>query len=213
MGSVLTVTSNPTRTSPVKRGKWVLENILGSPPAPPPPNVPSLEDTEAKAEIKAPTQRELLALHRADRKCASCHSRMDPPGLALEGFNAFGRAREHESGQKIDASGELATGEKFSGVVDLKKALVENHRMEFYRTLTEKLMTYVLGRGVEYYDVPTVDAIAANLDRDNGRFSTLLMGVLDSPAFQQRRTTPNTSTRDRKPDEHASVSRDNLKNP
>ncbi len=212
MGSVLTVTSNPTRTSPVKRGKWVLENILGSPPAPPPPNVPSLEDTEAKAEIKAPTQRELLALHRADPKCASCHNRMDPPGLALEGFNAFGRAREHESGQKIDPSGELATGEKFSGISDLKKSLVENHRMEFYRTLTEKLMTYVLGRGMEYYDVPTVDAIAADLDRDNGRFSTLLLGVLDSVPFQHRRTAPNTSNRDRRTDDRASVSRDNSKN-
>jgi hypothetical protein len=198
MGGVLAVTSNPTRTSPVKRGKWVLENILGSPPAPPPPNVPSLEDTQAKAEIKAATQREVLALHRADPKCASCHSRMDPPGLAMEGFNAFGRVRTHESGQKIDPSGELATGEKFSGVGDLKKALVEKHRMEFYRTLTEKLMTYILGRGVEYYDVPTVDAIAAKLDQDNGRFSTLLFGVLESAQFQQRRTAPNTSNRDPK---------------
>jgi mono/diheme cytochrome c family protein len=198
MGGVLTVTSNPTRTSPVKRGKWVLENILGSPPAPPPPNVPSLEDTQAKAEIKAATQRELLALHRADPKCASCHSRMDPPGLAMEGFNAFGRVRAYESGRKIDPSGELATGETFSGVGDLKKALVEKHRMEFYRTITEKLMTYVLGRGVEYYDTPTVDEIVANLDRDNGRFSTLLLGVLESAPFQQRRTNPNPSNRDQR---------------
>jgi mono/diheme cytochrome c family protein/cyclophilin family peptidyl-prolyl cis-trans isomerase len=192
MGGVLTVTSNPTRTSPVKRGKWILENILGSPPAPPPPNVPALEDSQAKAEVKAPTQRELLALHRADPKCASCHARMDPPGLALEGFNAFGRARTNESGHAIDPSGELATGEKFSGVSDLKQALIEKYRLEFYRTLTEKLMTYVLGRGVEYYDVPTVDAIAERLDRDNGKFSTLLFGILDSAPFQQRRLTPNS---------------------
>jgi len=198
MGGVLTVTSNPTRTSPVKRGKWVLENILGSPPAPPPPNVPSLEDTQAKVEVKAPTQRELLALHRADPKCASCHSRMDPPGLAMEGFNAFGRVRAYEAGQKIDPSGELATGEKFSGAGDLKRALVEKHRMEFYRTITEKLMTYILGRGVEYYDVPTVDEIAGKLDQDNGRFSTLLLGVLESAPFQQRRTTPNISNRDQR---------------
>ncbi len=195
MGGVLTVTSNPTRTSPVKRGKWVLENILGSPPAPPPPDVPALEDTLAKAEIKAPTQRELLALHRADPKCASCHSRMDPPGLALEGFNAFGRERTQEAGQKIDPSGELATGEKFSRVGDLKQALVAQHRMEFYRTITEKLMTYFLGRGVEYSDVPTVDAIAGKLDQDHGRFSTLLLGVLESAPFQQRRTTPNRANR------------------
>jgi hypothetical protein len=198
MGSVLTVTSNPTRTSPVKRGKWVLENILGSPPAPPPPNVPALEETQAKSELKAPTQRELLALHRADPKCASCHSRMDPPGLAMEGFNAFGRERLYESGQKVDPSGELATGEKFAGARDLKQALLEKHRIEFYRTLTEKLMTYVLGRGVEYYDVPTVDGIAEKLDQDNGRFSTLLFGVLESAPFQQRRVTPNSSNRDPK---------------
>ena len=194
MGGVLTVTSNPTRTSPVKRGKWILENILGSPPAPPPPNVPALEDTQAKAELKAPTQRELLALHRADPKCASCHSRMDPLGLAMESFNAFGRLRSFESGQTIDPSGELATGEKFNGVGDLKQALVERHRLEFYRTLTERLMTYILGRGVEYYDVPTIDAIVERLDRDNGRFSSLLFGILESAPFQQRRLTPNSSS-------------------
>ena len=194
MGGVLTVTSNPTRTSPVKRGKWILENILGSPPAPPPPNVPALEDTQAKAELKAPTQRELLALHRADPKCASCHSRMDPLGLAMESFNAFGRLRSFESGQTIDPSGELATGEKFNGVGDLKQALVERHRLEFYRTLTERLMTYILGRGVEYYDVPTIDSIVERLDRDNGRFSSLLFGILESAPFQQRRLTPNSSS-------------------
>ncbi len=198
MGGVLTVTSNPTRTSPVKRGKWVLENILGSPPAPPPPDVPALEDTKEKAELKAPTQRELLALHRADAKCASCHARMDPPGLALENFNAFGRMRTYESGKAIDASGELATGEKFSGVRDLKQALVEKHHIEFYRTLTEKLMTYVLGRGVEYYDVPTVDAIVAQMDQDKGRFSTMLYGILESAPFQQRRVAPNSSNRETK---------------
>ena len=195
MGSVLTVTSNPTRTSPVKRGKWILENILGSPPSPPPPNVPALEDSQTKAEVKAPTQRELLALHRADPKCASCHARMDPLGLAMENFNAFGRVRTNELGQAINPSGELATGEKLADVRDLKRALLEKHRLEVYRTLAEKLMTYVLGRGVEYYDVPTVDAIAENLDRDNGRFSTLLLGVLDSAPFQQRRVNPNSSSR------------------
>lgn len=194
MGSVLTVTSNPTRTSPVKRGKWVLENILGAPPAPPPPNVPALEDAKVEGELKAPTQRELLALHREDPMCASCHERMDPPGLALENFNAFGRFRETEFGQPIEAFGELSTGEEFSNVRDLKRALVENHRVEFYRTITEKLMTYVLGRGIEYYDVPTVDQIVSKLDRENGRFSTLLRGVLESAPFQFRRTTPHPRT-------------------
>jgi hypothetical protein len=199
MGSVLTVTSNPTRTSPVKRGKWILENILGAPPAPPPPNVPALEDSQVKSELKAPTQRELLARHRADPKCASCHERMDPLGLAMENFNAFGRLRTQEFGQPIVAEGELANGEKFSGVRDVKRALVENHRIEFYRTITEKLMTYVLGRGLEYYDVPTVDAIVARLDQDHGRFSTLLFGVLESAPFQQRRITPNSIASDTRP--------------
>jgi hypothetical protein len=196
MGSILTVTSNPTRTSPVKRGKWILENILGAPPAPPPPNIPALEDSQSKTELKAPTQRELLALHRADPKCASCHERMDPLGLAMENFNAFGRVRTQEFGQPIDPSGELATGEKFNGVRDLKLSLLEKHRVEFYRTLTEKLMTYVLGRGVEYYDVTTVDAIVEHLDQDHGRFSTLLFGVLESAPFQQRRLTPNSAPQD-----------------
>jgi mono/diheme cytochrome c family protein len=194
MGSVLTVTSNPTRTSPVKRGKWILENILGAPPAPPPPDIPSLEDAKPEGQEKSLTQRELLALHRENPACASCHARMDPLGLALEGFNAFGRTRTLDSGQPIDPSGEMATGEKFSGVRDLKQALVEKHRIEFYRTLTEKLLTYVLGRGVEYYDVPTVDAIVAQLDRDNGRFSTLLLGALESAPFQQRRLAPHSGS-------------------
>ena len=194
MGSVLTVTSNPTRTSPVKRGKWILENILGAPPAPPPPDIPALDDAKKEGSEKVHTQRELLALHRADPKCASCHERMDPLGLAMENFNAFGRLRTHESGQPIDPSGELATGEKFAGVRDLKQSLIEKHRVEFYRTLTEKLLTYVLGRGVEYYDVPTIDAIVGKLDRDQGRFSTLLLGVLESAPFQQRRVAPHAAS-------------------
>ncbi len=191
MGSTLTVTSNPTRTSPVKRGKWILENILGTPPAPPPPDIPALEDAKKKSEEGSLSQRELLALHRADPMCASCHSRMDPLGLALETFNAFGRSRTLDAGKPIEPAGELATGEKFSGIRDLKRALVENHRTEFYRTITEKLLTYTLGRGVEFYDVPTVDQIVARLDRENGRFSALLLGVLESAPFQQRRPTPH----------------------
>ncbi len=199
MGSVLTVTSNPTRTSPVKRGKWILENILGSPPPPPPPNIPALEEAQAKLADRPVTQRELLALHRADPKCASCHARMDPLGLALENFNAFGRARTQENGVPIEPAGELATGEKFNGVREVKRALVEGHRIEFYRTLTEKLFTYALGRGMEYYDVPAVDRIVGQLEKDNGRFSTLLLGVLESVPFQQRRLNSNAVTPDAKP--------------
>jgi hypothetical protein len=199
MGSVLTVTSNATRTSPVKRGKWILENILGSPSAPPPPNVPGLEKTEEKVGARKPTQRELIALHRADPLCASCHERMDPLGLALENFNAFGRQRAMEFGQPIDTSGELATGEKITGIKELKKVIINQHRAEFYHTLAEKLMTYALGRGVEYYDVPTLDAIVARLEQDDGKFSSLLMGVIESAPFQRRRPVSNDLPAETKP--------------
>jgi hypothetical protein len=188
MGSVLTVTSNPTRTSPVKRGKWVLENILGAPTAPPPPDVPALEDTLAKAGDRKPTQREALAIHRDNPLCASCHARMDPLGLALESFNGFGRYRTVESEQPIDPTGELITGERFAGVTELKQALADNHQLEFYRTLAGKLLTYALGRGMEYYDVATIDEIASRMQADEGRFSALLMGVLESAPFHQRLT-------------------------
>ncbi len=187
MASTLAVTSNPTRTSPVKRGKWILENILGAPAPPPPPAVPSLEDTEKKISDRVPTQRELLAIHREDKLCASCHARMDPLGLALENFNALGLYRTQELDQPVDATGTLMTGESFKNIRELKHILATQHRVEFYRTLTEKLLIYSLGRGLEYYDVPTVDQIVARLDRGGGKFSELLMGVIESAAFQQRR--------------------------
>ena len=187
MGSVLTVTSNPSRTSPVKRGKWILENILGAPTAPPPPNIPALEDSISKTGDHPPTQREVLAIHRENTLCASCHARMDPLGLALENFNAFGRFRSLELQQPIDPAGELITGEKFAGPRELKEALVTNHKMEFYRTLTGKLLTYVLGRGMEYYDTATIDEIAERMDKEDGRFSALLAGVLDSAPVQKTR--------------------------
>ncbi len=186
MGSVLTVTSNPTRTSPVKRGKWILENILGAPSAPAPPNIPALEETLAEAGDRKLTQREAIEIHRADSLCASCHARMDPLGLALENFNGFGRFRSLEYGQPIDPAGELITGETFDGIVDLKRALIEKHQLEFYRTLAEKLLTYTAGRGMEYYDLATIDEISQRLVEDNGRFSTLLIGVLESAPFHSR---------------------------
>lgn len=186
MGSVLTVTSNPTRTSPVKRGKWILENILGAPSAPAPPNIPALEETIAEAGDRKLTQREAIEIHRADPLCASCHARMDPLGLALENFNGFGRYRTHENQQPIEPTGELSTGEKFDGIRDLKQALIAQHKMEFYRTLAEKLLTYMLGRGMEYYDILTIDSIAQRLDESDGRFSELLMGVLESSPFHHR---------------------------
>jgi hypothetical protein len=187
MGSVLMITSNPTRTSPVKRGKWILENILAAPTPPPPPNVPALEDSKPKDDSHVPTLRETLAIHREDAMCASCHNRMDPPGLALENFNALGKWRDQEYKQKIDPSGQLATGETFTNITELKHILVSNHKLEFYRCLTEKMLTYALGRGLEYYDVPTVDKIVENLDRNHGAFSALLNGVIQSAPFQQQR--------------------------
>ena len=191
MGSVLMITSNPTRTSPVKRGKWILENILAAPTPPPPPNVPALEDSKPKDASHVPTLRETLAIHREDAMCASCHNRMDPPGLALENFNALGKWRDQEYKQKIDPSGQLATGETFTNITELKHILVTNHKLEFYRCLTEKLLTYALGRGLEYYDVPTVDKIVENLDQNHGAFSALLNGVIESAPFQQQRLLVN----------------------
>jgi len=192
MAATLAVTSNPTRTSPVKRGKWILENILGAPAPPPPPDIPSLEDTEKKISGRTPTQREVLALHREAPLCASCHARMDPLGLALENFNALGLHRTQEFGQPIDAAGELFTGESFKNIRDLKRILVTGHREEIYRTLTEKLLIYALGRGLEYYDVPTVDAIVARLAAHEGKFSELLLGVIESAPFQQRRAAADS---------------------
>jgi hypothetical protein len=194
MGSVLEVTSNPTRTSPVKRGKWILENILGAPAPPPPPDIPPLEEAVKKIQDHVPTQREALALHRENALCASCHARMDPLGLALENFNALGLWRTNESGNAVDASGQLMSGESFQNVKDLKKILADNHREEFYRTLTEKLLTYALGRGLEYYDAPTVDKIVQRLETGDGHFSALLLGIVESAPFQERRLNPNPST-------------------
>ena len=191
LGSVLAVTSDPARTSPVKRGKWILENILGSPAPPPPPDVPALDEAVKKFQDHVPTQREALALHRQDALCASCHNRMDPLGLALENFNALGLWRTNEQGQPVDASGQLMSGESFQDIRALKQILAANHRTEFYRTLTEKLLTYALGRGLEYYDVPTVDKIVDRLERENGQFSALLLGVVESAAFEKRRQNTN----------------------
>jgi len=186
-GSMLVVTSNPTRTSPVKRGLFMLDNILGSPTAPPPADVPLLEEAEKQFKDREPTLREVLDLHRSKPLCSSCHSRMDPLGLALENFNALGMWREKERGQPIDAAGKLITGESFDNIRELKRILKSEHRSDFYHCLTEKLLTYALGRGLEYYDVETVDRIVARLEQENGRFSALLMGIIESAPFQKRR--------------------------
>ena len=187
---LLLVTSNPTRTSPVKRGQFILENILGTPTPPPPPDIPSLEDTIRNLAGREPTTREVMEVHRKDALCASCHNRMDPLGLAFENFNALGSFRTTERRQPIDASGKLLTGRTFSNAVELKKILAAEYRDDFYRCLTEKLMTYALGRGIDYYDVETVDSIVDRLHREDGKFSALLMGVIESAPFQKRRVAP-----------------------
>jgi len=190
-GTILAVTSNPTRTSPVKRGLYILDNILGTPAPPPPAPVPPLEQAAATIRDHEATQREALELHRREPLCMACHARMDPLGLALENFNALGMWRDKHHEQPIDTAGQLLTGEKFVNIRELKQIIARDRRLDVYRCLTEKLLTYALGRGLEYYDEQTIDQIVARLDANDGRFSALLMGVIESAPFQrQRRETP-----------------------
>jgi cytochrome c5 len=182
-GSILAVTSHAERTSPVVRGKWILENILGMPPAPPPPDVPPLKENQEGQKPR--TIREQMAEHRASPVCASCHKVMDPIGFALENFDAVGAWRTEEAGGPIDASGELADGTKVNGVVTLRKALVSRPEV-FAGVMTEKLLTYALGRGLGYRDMPAVRAIVRNAAENDYRFSTLILGVVRSTPFQMR---------------------------
>ncbi len=185
--SILTVTSNPTRTSPVKRGQWILQQMLGTPPPPPPPNTPSLDDSKRK-ELSG-TFRQKLEQHRADPSCANCHAKMDAFGFALENFNGIGQWRDRdETGAAIDTSGELATGQKMGGLADMK-TLLRSRKQDFTRCLTEKMLTYALGRGLDYYDEPTVARIAFTLEKNDYRFSSLISGIVKSPAFLMRRGT------------------------
>lgn len=186
-GTVLAVTSNPTRTSPVKRGLFILDNVLGTPTPPPPPDIPPLEEATRAVTNSAPLLREALAIHRENALCSSCHNRMDPLGLALENFNAMGQWRDTEYEQPIDAAGKMITGEPFASVKELKQVLVKNHDKDFYRTITEKLLIYALGRGLDYNDVETVDQIVARIEKANGRPSALLAGIVESAPFQKTR--------------------------
>jgi hypothetical protein len=185
--SMLLVTSNPTRTSPVKRGLFVLDNILGTPAPPAPGGVPELEAAADRFEGRKPSLRELLAVHRESELCSSCHSRMDPLGLALENFDALGMWREQDGESKIDPSGMLITGEKFSDVRELKKLLREKHAEDFYRCVAEKMLIYATGRGVEYTDEHTLDLIVERLKAEGGTFDALLYGVIESAPFQRQR--------------------------
>ncbi len=190
MGSVLVVTSNPTRTSPVKRGKFILENILGTPPPPPPPGAGDLKDDEQA--ITAASLRERMELHRRDPGCASCHNRMDPLGFGFENFDAVGRWRTRDGRFDVDASGVLPSGESFRGPAELKKILLKG-KDDFARCLTEKMLTYALGRGLEYYDHCATEEIAAALAANDYKFSTLLRGVVHSRPFLMRRAAAGAS--------------------
>ncbi len=183
-GSVLTVTSYPTRTSPVLRGKWILESILGAPPPPPPPDVPALKETSAKS---AKDLRAALEAHRANAACASCHSRLDPLGFALENYDAIGKFRASEDGAEVDSSGQMPGGATFKGSPGLKKILLERQD-EFVDCLAEKLLTYALGRGLEHYDLPTVREIRRQTAGEGYKFSALAQAIVNSVPFDKRRT-------------------------
>jgi hypothetical protein len=198
-GTTLAVTSNPTRTSPVKRGVFILNAILGTPPAPPPPNIPALEDAASPEKLKQMTLRETLALHAGNDMCRSCHSRMDPLGLALENFNAMGAWRDAELNRPVEPAGKLITGEAFANIRELKHILATKHRRDYYYCITEKLLTYALGRGIDYYDTDTVDQLVDKLEASGGRPSVLLEGIVQSAPFQQRRPQPALQTADQNP--------------
>jgi hypothetical protein len=183
-GSILTVTSYATRTSPVIRGKWILDNLLGTPPPPPLPDVPSLDENIVSATLPI---RERLAAHRADPACASCHDLMDPIGFSLENFDAVGRWRTSEERKPIDASGGLPDGSTFVGVADLERGLLQRPEL-FAGAVSEKLLIFALGRGVEYYDAPAIREIVRRSQADNFRFSSLILGIVNSTPFQMRKS-------------------------
>jgi cytochrome c551/c552 len=185
-GSILTVTSYPNRTSVVQRGKWILETLLGTPPPPPPIVVPELV-AHGKDGRKL-TMREQMEQHRANPVCASCHSRMDPLGFALENYDGVGKWRDKDSGNAIDASGKLPDGTTFVGPAGLKKIMITKDRDEFIQTATEKMLLYALGRGVEYYDEPAVRAISRQASKDDYRMSALIAAIVNSTPFEMRRT-------------------------
>jgi hypothetical protein len=189
-GSILTVRSYANRTSPVLRGVWILENLLGVEVPPPPPDVPPLKDNP---EGRVLTMRERMVQHRSNPVCSSCHSLMDPLGLPLENFDAVGQWRSvNESNLPLDVSGGLPDGTMFDGVGGLKKALM-SHPREFVTTLTERLLTYAVGRGIEFYDAPAIRGIVRDAERNEFRLSALISGIVNSAPFQMRRSLGSES--------------------
>jgi hypothetical protein len=186
-GSVLTVTSYPNRTSVVQRGKWILETLLGAPPPPPPPDVPDLKPKADDGRVLS--MREALEIHRANSVCASCHSRMDPLGFALENYDGVGKWRTKDSGHPIDSSAKMPDGTKFEGLAGLKKVLLSTRKDDFVQSAAEKLLIYALGRGLESYDMPAVRVIVRDAAKDDYRMSALIGAVVRSTPFQMRRTS------------------------
>ena len=189
--SVLTVTSNSNRTSVVERGKWVLETLLGAPPPPPPPNVPPLKENDPRS--KPTSLRERMEQHRASPTCASCHARIDPMGFPLENFDATGRFRTTDAGAPIDPASTLPDGTRIESAQAFREFLL-NHADQYLHTVAEKLFTYGLGRGVEYYDQPTIRQIVRDTAKDGYRWSAVLIGMLRSKAFQMRRVPEGETT-------------------
>ena len=181
--SVLTVTSNPTRTSPVKRGKWILENILGTPPPDPPPGVEELDNNK---ELKG-NLRQRLEQHRDDPNCASCHALMDPLGFVYENFDGVGKWRDEDEGSPITTAGELVTGESFNNHEEFQKILTDSKLDDYLRCSSEIMMTYALGRGVEFYDKPAVDSVVKSLKINDLKISSMVLGIVESVPFQYRR--------------------------
>ncbi len=184
--SILTITSNPSRTSPVKRGKWVMEQILGTPPPPPVPNVPPLADDAEGKTMLTGTLRQRMEQHRKDPSCATCHEKMDAIGFGFENFDAVGAWRTKDGNDAIDSSGTMPDGAKFNGAAELVQVL-KKQKDDFAKNLTRQLLTYALGRGLENYDRCSLDAMVGSIQKKNYRFSALVTEVVKTDPFRMRR--------------------------
>lgn len=186
-GSILTLTSNPTRTSPVKRGKFLLENILGTPPPPAPGGVPPLDDK--RIDMEKLTLRQQFEEHRANASCAGCHAFLDPMGFAFENYDAVGRWRDTDKGNPVDAAGSLVRGQKFNNFADLRTLLTNELSGDFERNLAENLLTYALGRGLEHHDKPAVREVVKRTQAAEHRFQDMIIAVCESVPFQRMRVS------------------------
>jgi len=184
-GSFLVLTSHPMRTSPVLRGKFVLENILDQEPPPPPPNVAQL--APPNEVTKGMSLREQMELHRSKPECSSCHALMDPIGFGLENFDADGSYRREAYGKPVDASGQLLDGHKFEGADQLRGILIKHHRSEYHRAVASKMLTYAIGRGVDWYDKPALDQIVSDAEAAGGGARDIIRAIIQSVPFQKRR--------------------------